>query len=69
MKYIYRWSEIGAPTVPGTYGVDEFDVRVTQADLSRLGPTLSRDPRVQFVEATHMQSQRRELIVGLALPD
>lgn len=69
MKFVYRWSDIGSPTEPGSYEVDEFDVRVTEADLSRLSPILARDPRVEFIEATHLQSKRRELIVGLALPD
>lgn len=69
VKHRFRWSELGSPTEPGFYSFGEFDVTVRQTDLDRLARHIPRDPVVEFVEATRLQSRRRELVIGLVQPD
>ena len=59
-----RWSELGAPTVPGTYRVPGVgDVEVAQADIARAAE-LGGDPRVEVVMARSLRDPANVFALG-----
>ena len=59
-----RWSELGAPTAPGTYRVPGLgDVEVTQADIARAAE-LGGDPRVEVVLAGSLRYPGKVFALG-----
>ena len=64
-----RWSELGTPTVPGTYRVPGVgDVEVAQADIARAAE-LSGDPRVEVVMARSLQDPAKVFALGRFSPE
>ena len=64
-----RWSELGAPTEPGTYRVPGVgDVEVAQADIARAAE-LGGDPRVEVVMARSLQDPAKVFALGRFTPE
>ena len=63
-RRVIRWSELGAPTAPGTYRVPGLgDVRVIRADIKRAAE-MGGDPLVKVVLSRSFQHPETVFVLG-----